>query len=157
MINNKKQVYRVIIKLLSFVGLSVLSYFIIRSAISPPLPQSMHKVVPVRVDLSGLSPGQIKILNWNHQNIAILHRTAAMQASVSNRTNNHYFVFINAGGDLNCPLRVSQKQASYLQDSCSAYLYDAYGKALQPNARIKDLVSPPHHFIDQNHLLIGEN
>lgn len=158
MINNKKQVYRVIIKLLSFVGLSVLSYFILRSAISPPISQTLHKVIPIRVDVSKLPAGQLKILRWNHKNIAILHRTAAMQANIPNTVKTpRYFVFINAGGDLNCPLRLSQKSVHYLQDSCSGYLYDSNGKALKPNACIKDLISPPHRFIDQNHLLIGTN
>jgi len=158
MIKDKKQVYRVIIKLLSFMGLSVLSYFILRSAMSPPIPQTMHKAIPIRVDLSELPQGKIKILSWNHQNIAILHRTVAMQVSIGNTLNTQrYFVFVNTGGDLNCPLRLSEKQVHYLQDSCSGYLYHTDGKALQPNSRIKDLVSPPHRFIDQNHLLIGAN
>jgi hypothetical protein len=156
MIDDKKQVYRVIIKLLSFLGLGLLSYFLIRTAIIPPLPQMMQKVTAIQVNLTDVEQGQMKIINWNHKNIAILHRSQAMQTTRPKSPEERYFVFINAGGDLNCPLNIEITQ-TYLKDSCSAYLYDSHGKALKPSARVKDLKIPPHHFIDRNHLLIGAN
>ena len=156
MSDNKKQVYRVIIKLLSFMGLALLAYSMIRSAVLPPLPQVMQEVTPIKVNLTAIDQGHIRIIVWNHQNIAILHRTKIMQTAPITHPQQRYFVFINAGGDLNCPLRIDTSQR-YLKDSCSAYLYDSYGKALKPSSRIKNLVIPPYRFIDQNHLLIGEN
>lgn len=136
----------------------------LRSVMIPPLPQVMKKATPIRINLSRIEQGQIKIVVWNHQNIAILHRTQLMQSAAnsslqnSSKTNDttDYFVFINRGGDLNCPLRLDLNQ-TYLQDSCSGYLYYSNGKAVKPSSRIHNLLSPPHHFIDQNHLIIGEN
>jgi hypothetical protein len=157
--NSKKQVYRVIVKLLSFLGLSLLAFFIIRSALLPPLPQMMQESIATKVDLSNLLQGQIRIAQWNHQNIAILHRPKIMQKTLSGdvtTTNKSYFVFINKGGDLNCPLVLDHNQI-HLKDSCSGYLYDAKGKLLKLNPRIKDLIIPPYHFINQNHLIIGKN
>jgi hypothetical protein len=157
--NNKKQVYRVIVKLLSFLGLSLFAFFIIRSALLPPLPQVMQETLATKVDLSNLLQGQIRVVQWDHQNIAVLHRPDIMQKTLSNDVttmDKSYFIFINKGGDLNCPLVLDHSQI-YLKDSCSGYLYDAKGKLFKLNPRLNDLIIPPYHFINQNHLLIGKN
>lgn len=157
--NNKKQVYRVIVKLFSFLGLSLLAFFIIRSALLPPLPQIMQEMIATKVDISHLLQGQIRVVQWNHQNIAILHRPEIMQKTLSGditTLSKSYFIFVNKGGDLNCPLVLDYSQI-YLKDSCSGYLYDTKGKLLKLNPHINDLIIPPYHFINQNHLLIGKN
>jgi Rieske Fe-S protein len=112
---------------------------------------------PITVDLSTIGQGKIHTIQWNSTNIAILHRTDVMQASIQNKAkdNPKYFVFINSGGDLNCPLVIANTGKQQLKDICSGYLYDLMGKAKSPTSRVRDLRIPPHQFIDKNTVLIG--
>jgi len=157
MTNNKKQLYRTIVKSLSFVGLIILSYFLLRSALLPPTPQKIQIIKPVTVDLTTIREGSIKIIRWNHSNIAILHRPKEMQQKLKKSGENiKYFVFNNAGGDINCPLSINQTTKITLKDICSGYLYDGLGKVIKQNTKVQNLIIPPHHFIGQNTLIVGE-
>ncbi len=156
---HKKQVYRIILKSLAFIGLSALAFSLLRTALLSPAPTNHKKAStkPIIVDISQLSAGEIKTVHWNNQHIAILHRTVAMleQVDIHNR-NNKYFVFINQGGDVNCPLTTDTKTKHYLKDICSGYLYDSSGKVLKSNARVRNLSIPPHRLINKHQMLIGE-
>ena len=158
MTNNKIQLYRAILKVLTLIGISLLGYFLIRSAIMPTdIQVDKQQVETVRIDLSPLLQGQIKIIQWDHRNVAILHRTKNMQKSLANTTKeNPYFVFINSGGDINCPLVIDQTTKIYLKDICSAYLYDTSGKVIKTGSKAQDLSIPPHH-IEGKLLILGEN
>lgn len=158
MINNKIQLYRAILKVLTLIGISILGYFFIRSAIMPTNIQiDKQQAEIIHVDLSTLLQGQIKVIQWDKKNIAILHRTTDMQKALSNDVKEaSYFVFINSGGDVNCPLVVDQTTKLYLKDICSAYLYDTSGKVIKTGSKVQNLIIPPHH-IEGKLLTLGEN
>jgi len=152
---SKRQVYRVILKTLAFIGICVLAFSLIRTAILPPTSHTKTLVKPIIVDISQLNAGEIKTIHWNNQNIAILYRTTAMLEQSTDH--NKYFVFVNQGGDVNCPLTIDTETKRYLKDICSGYRYDSSGKVLKNNSRVQNLSIPPYHFIDKNQIMIGEN
>lgn len=158
MTNNKIQLYRAILKVLTLIGISILGYFLIRSAVMPTnISTESKQAGAIHVDLSTLLQGQIKIIQWDNKNIAILHRTEAMQEVLINSLDKSpYFVFKNAGGDINCPLVVDQTTKIHLKDICSAYLYDTSGKVIKTGSKAQDLIIPPHH-IEDKLLILGEN
>lgn len=159
MTHNKKRLYRTLIKLLTFIGISILSFFLIRSIFLPSEISSLETSDPVQVDLSTISEGKIKIVRWNHRNIAILHRPKEMQANLQKQDiveSRKYFIFVNTGGDVNCPLIVEPIKKLTLKDICSAYLYDGSGKVIKQDARVQNLIIPPYHFLEGNKLVIGE-
>ena len=158
MTSNKKQLYRTIVKILTLIGVCLLSFFLIRSVVLPTTTPLVQYPTVVTVDLLSIAEGKIKIVRWNNSNIAVLHRPKEMQAMLQDSLENkQYFVFVNSGGDVNCPLIVESKTKTMLKDICSAYLYDASGKAIKQDARVQNLIIPPHHFTKGNKLIIGES
>lgn len=158
MTNNKKQLYRVILKILTFIGVGTLSYFFIKSAIMPLERQSIaSQEKPITIDLATIPLGKMITVQWSHNNIAVLHRPKEMQNTLpENTTNREYFIFVNSGGDVNCPLTIDSKTKIHLKDICSNYLYDGSGKAIKNSNKAQNLVIPPYH-ITGNQLIIGQN
>ncbi len=157
MTTNTRQVYRSILKSLTFIGLIVLAFFMIRSAVQPPNYQTKQTAKPITIDISDIQEGQIKIIRWDDKDIGILYRTKEMQKLLPKQTiDKRYFVFINSGGDINCPLNIDASTKIHLKDICSGYRYDGSGKVIKTNSRVHNLIIPPHHFIQGNKMIIGE-
>lgn len=169
LMNQRRLLYRVILKLLTALALLVLfgvfinSLFVSDSTLTTP----KESVSLVTLDISDMRPGEIRKTRWNGRDVAILRRTlrptnAAMNVSPDDAQplkypdlrsiKPDYFVFINQGDSANCPLYYAQNQ---FRDICSGTLFDTTGRRVQ-NPKSSDRMQIPPHYFENNQLIIGK-
>ena len=127
----------------------------------------------VSVDLSNLFSGAITVVRWNNQRIGILKRTDSNQLALVKKMptkpeatlesiNIHpwrsldprYFVYFDVGDSGHCPLFMDNKEGVVsFKDTCSANWFDSQGRFKSDGSA--GLKIPPHHFSNDDQLLIG--
>lgn len=139
------------------------------------LPSSAPRPAPpeLRVSLRDLSDGTVLTLRWGERPIIVLHRTPAMVASLERHddlvhpapvAHTAYFVAIDRGTDLGCPLRYIPPGADDtprrpwpggFRDSCGGSWYDAAGRVFKGQSATADLQLPPYHVTADDTLILG--
>jgi hypothetical protein len=155
---DKRLVYRVIVKLMFLSGILALAFVLIGSVVKAPNGKAEIIADPLRVDVGKIPYGQIYTYRWNNQDVGVLHKTDAMLEQLANTSEAaRYFVFYNSGGDVGCPISLSRGNGRFhLQDICSRIAYSLDGKLLKPHVRAKDLTIPPHHWVEDNIMILEQ-
>ena len=141
--SDKRQIYRVILQLMTYVSIGTLLWVMFSAAF---VADKEPKVLPdnIEISLQPLTKGELTHVLWQGKRVSILHRNDAQQ--------NAYFVFYDLGDSGNCPLFFNGK---VLKDTCTGTQYDQRGEPVG-QGREDDLASPPHYFLDnQRKLIIG--
>jgi Rieske Fe-S protein len=141
-------------------GMLALAFVLIGSVFKPPNGKAEIIADPLRVNVGKIPYGQIYTYRWNNQDVGVLHNTDNMleQLAAENKEVARYFVFYNTGGDVGCPLSLARQAGSFqLQDICSRIAYRLDGTLLKPHARAKDLSVPPHQWVEEKVLILGES
>ena len=171
---NKRQVYSLLLKLLTLFGVVILMAVLINSLWGLKEvggdTKGGEKVASsnvMKVALDDMRQGSMKRVLFQGQDIAILYRvdetgTSEIIKDDKNETKQlneawrsikaDYFVFINAAGATRCPLHLSA-DAQVLKDICSGVTYDATGR--NNRGGIERLIIPPHSFDDAGALFLG--
>jgi len=167
--NQRRLLYRVILKLLTTLALLVLLGVFINSLFvaDNTLTKPRGSAPLVSLDISGLRPGEVRKTRWNGKDVAILKRTlTSTDAAMSLLPNDanplkypglrsiqpDYFVFINQGDSANCPLYYAQNR---FKDICSGTLFDTTGRRVK-NPGSKNRIQIPPHYFENNQLIIGK-
>ncbi len=158
----QRLVYRVVLKLMTFVAALVLLVVFINSLFTGSGDDkdiSRDKIATI--DLSGMVLGEIRKARWQGREVAVLkrkavepekHKTTAAILSGNSIINPvtrsilpAYFVYFNTGDSGNCPLFF---EAGRFKDICSGNYFDVAGRAINASnhAAIK---IPPHYFEQQ--------
>ena len=142
---------------------------------------------PEIVDISALEPGQSQVVSWRNRTIYVTRRTDEMLAQHEADDRNLYdadsvnseqpaaasnalrsirrdiFVFDSTCTHLGCP--VAHVQAGELKRwpsagyfcACHGAQFDLAGRVVVGSPAPLNLIIPPHHYQDENTLVIGSN
>ena len=169
---NPRLIYRVALKILGLSAFALLLWVMTRSlfvgsnAVTPQQASKENKASLVSLAISGMQKGEVRKLNWQGKEVAVLYRKVPISFhtkyiaklphpslnSGSRSIKPEYFVYINKGDSGNCPLFYSNDT---FKDICSSTLFNSAGREkanLQQGYKIQ---IPPHHF-KNDHLIIGE-
>jgi len=172
---DKRLLYRVILKVLGMIGIMALLLVFLNATFYSNIETQEVELDTddVSVDLSNLFSGANTIVRWNNQRIGILKRSDPSQLALVKQTskkpqatpneiNAHpwrsldprYFVYVDVGDSGHCPLFIENKEAVVsFKDTCTANWFDSQGRFKSDGTA--GLKIPPHHFSDDNQLLIG--
>ncbi|GAA0411006.1 hypothetical protein GCM10009133_19350 [Cocleimonas flava] len=171
---NRRLLFRVILKSLFFVGLFVLIAVFVNSLFTNQQDNNQKvkkekQIATVAIDISDMRKGEIRKVRWGVKEAAVLYRQFTKKAqseegsdsskdtlhkSLSTETRSikpEYFVFINHGDSGNCPLYYAKGE---FNDTCSKNVFDENGLPVFPNQLSYQLTIPPHYF-DGNLIKIG--
>ena len=169
---NRRSFLGVIIKLMTFLGLLLLTLVLINSLFTDDanVPKTANdQLLTVSLNIAEMQTGQIKKIRWNNKEIAILLRQfpeklvqqkmvnseEELHASIKAQTRSQkpeYFVYFNAGDSGNCPLYYA---GGVFRDVCSSNKFDEAGRDINANSHSYMLRIPPHHF-NQDKVIIGK-
>lgn len=140
---DKRQIYRVILQLMTYISVVVLLWVMFSSAFVADKEQKIQ-ANNIEMSLQQLAIGELTHVLWQGKRVSVLHRNDAQKDA--------YFVFYDVGDSGNCPLFFKGK---ILKDTCTGTQYDQWGSPIG-QSRADDLESPPHHFLaNQKKLIIG--
>lgn len=161
---DKRQLYRVLIKSMVMLGIAVLIGVLLRSVMSAPESKNKNPSLvldqPLTVPLN-VHSGKVQLIRWGQQEVGVLHLTDTMKASLKVATDNDtepnlnpqtrarhpdYFVYINKGSGVGCPITLVITQQALLRDTCTQATYDLAGRPLNATLRLPVLTVPPHYF-----------
>jgi len=141
---DKRQIYRVILQLMTYLSVAVLLWVLFSSTFVGDDKKQQRVDDPIEMSLQQLAQGELTHVLWQGKSVSILHRNDAV--------NTPYFVYYNLGDSGNCPLFFNGK---VLKDTCTGTQYNQMGETLN-KGRTDDLASPPHYFIlKQQKVIIG--
>ncbi|MFA7096342.1 MAG: hypothetical protein WC383_07615 [Gammaproteobacteria bacterium] len=172
---------RVPVKLMALAGLAVVGLVLLSSLFST----EAERIEPLALDLRSLAPGEIRFDHWNRRRVLVLHRTPDMLRTVQNgdglldpeskrsrqpdaARNPHrslrpeYFVAIAHGTDLGCELEFVPQGDPHggwpggFRDRCRGSRYDFAGRVYEGQEAYRNLEIPPHRYLPDGRLLIGE-
>lgn len=169
---NRRLLFSVIIKLLTFSGLILLTVVFVNSLFSSDerVTTNVNKeFATVILDITEMYKGQIKTVRWNNKEVAVLFRQFPEKLGgidkVSLDENHHpsikaqlrsvkseYFVYFNIGDSKNCPLYYA---AGVFKDVCSSNRFDEAGRDIKANLQSYMLEIPPHYF-EKGNLIFGQ-
>jgi hypothetical protein len=164
---NKRQLYRVLMKSMAFIGIAILLGVMVNSLFIPSEKTKAHAISVQSVSLVGLQPGKIKRTRWNNKDVSILYRPDSLlnfdrTFSGLNDTGLNkelrsvrpeYFVFFNYAGAANCPLRYT---GDGLKDICSGLEYDLTGRPLSGSGSGEMVKIVPHYYDQNGNLILGQ-
>ena len=171
---NKRQVYSLLLKLLTLFGVVILMAVMINSLWGlkeiggdTKGGEKTASANVMKIMLKDMQQGSMKRVLFQGQDIAILYRaneigTSKVVTDDKKETKQlneawrsikkDYFVFINAAGATRCPLHLSAN-AQVLKDICSGVTYDTTGR--NNRGGIERLIIPPHYFDGSGALFLG--
>ena len=165
---NKRQLYSLLLKLLTLFGIVILMSVMINSLWG--LKEVGDEAADVKktasatvmeVVLDDMRQGSIKRVLFQGQDIAVLYRSddVAKEQVETHELNEawrsikaKYFIFINAAGPTRCPLHLSA-DATVLKDICSGVTYDTTGR--NKRGGVERLIIPPHYYDEKGALFLG--
>ncbi|OBS10772.1 Rieske (2Fe-2S) protein [Acidihalobacter prosperus] len=142
-----------------------------------------HAAMPAtRVDLTGIAPGTLRVVEWDHRRILVLHRTRTMiatlravprarlydadsardglPAALRNPLRSRrpaWFVAYDYGTTYGCALTLDPATAAGgLRDRCGGTRYDTAGRVYAGQDAQRNLSIPPYRFEGPDTLVIGE-
>jgi len=173
--SDKRLLYRVILKILGMIGIVALFLVFFNASFYSNIQTHEAKLNAddVAVDLGDLAFGSNAVVRWNNQRVGILKRTRSNLLDLVNKMskkpdaklneiNAHpwrsldpqYFIYYDIGDSGYCPLFVENKEGVVsFKDTCSSNWFDSQGRFKSDGT--VGLQIPPHHFSDDNQLLIG--
>lgn len=111
-----------------------------------------------RFDVSGLAEGRTRTFGWEGRPVIVLRRSdatiAALGDALAGDSSPGWFVARAGGTATGCTL-VWQPRRERFRESCGEAAWDAAGRPL-PGTDAGPLNVPPHHFITDHHLILGE-
>jgi len=169
-LQNRRLQFRVILKVLSFLGLVILIGVFLNSLFIKEGKEILRNEAElnVSIDVDGMYPGQIKKTRWQQKEVAVLYRRypekiqnnmlslekIKIHESLNPTTRSKqlaYFVFVNTGDSKNCPLHYRE---GIFKDICSTNTFDETGRAII-NASINSSIEIPPHYFDGNSIYFG--
>lgn len=173
--SDKRLLYRVMLKVLAMIGIIALLLVFFNATFYSNIEtqEAVLDAEDITVDISDLFSGSNTIVRWNNQRVGILKRSDLNQLALVKQSakgpeamldeiNNHawrsldprYFVYFDTGDSGHCPLFMQNKDGKIsFKDTCSANWFDSQGRYISDGKL--GLKIPPHHFSDDNQLLIG--
>lgn len=147
---DKRQVYRLILQVMSYIGVGAILWVMFSSAfVGHRDDERANPVERIEMSLQQLKSGEMTHVMWMGKKVSVLHQRDGEKTSTKMPP---YYVFFNVGDSGNCPLFFAGKR---LKDTCTGTLYDQNGQPIG-RSRADDLVSPPHYFLSNDLLIIGE-
>jgi len=134
-VKDKRQTYRVILQLMTYIGVALFIGVMFGSAFVADEEQQEEPPENIEMSLQQLAVGELTHVLWQGRRVSILHRNDAQQ--------NAYFVFYDMGDSGNCPLFFNGR---ILKDTCTGTQYNQLGEPIG-QSRADDLESPPHYFL----------
>ena len=147
---DKRQVYRVILQIMTYIGVAALLWVMFGSVFVPDYEKSDEAVEIIEMDLQNLARGKVTHVMWQGKKVSILHRNNQLDEADKD---GDYFVYYDLGDSGNCPLYFT---GEILKDTCTGTQYNQLGKPVN-NVRVADLKSPTHYFLSQEKLLLGKD
>lgn len=139
----------------------------------------------LRVELTGIAPGEMRRLVWNDRRILVLHRDAALQQALGDATElvdprgrwgqqpdglerswrsfrPEWLVVIGESTDLGCELDLVPPKAADgwsggFVDRCRGGRYDAAGRVYAGQNARRNLPIPDHRFAGPDVLILGDS
>lgn len=148
-VEDKRQTYRVILQLMTYISIMALLWVMFGSAFvgkktEAEINNRLDEII--NIPLQSLSRGELTHVLWQGKRVSILHRNDVKEKI--------YLVYYDLGDSGNCPLHFNGK---ILKDSCTATQYRQSGIALNEN-RTNSLGFPPHNFSkNRQQLIIGSS
>lgn len=169
---NRRLLFTVIIKVLSFSALLLLVVVFVNSLFTNEggESQTTKKELPlVSLDIAEIRLGEVKKIRWTGKEVAVLSRQFSdklkkplesaliekMHPSIDphiRSKNIDYFVYYNIGDSKNCPLFYA---AGIFKDVCSLNKFDEAGRNINANPQSFQLQIPPHYF-DKTTVIFGK-
>ena len=169
---NRRLLLSAIIKLLTLLGLLLLTLVFINSLFTDDgsVADTPGNELPVvKLEITDMQKGQIKKIRWNNKDVAILLRQFPekllqkagdnlqedLHPSIKSQTRSkktEYFVYFNIGDSRNCPLFYA---AGEFKDVCSSNRFDEAGRDMNANQQSYMLAIPPHYF-EQDTVIFGK-
>ena len=143
---DKRQVYRVILQIMTYIGVAALLWVMFGSVFVPDYEKSNQSVEVMEINLQSLVKGKTTHVMWKGKKVSILHRNNQLNK------NSRYFVYYDLGDSGNCPLYFT---GEILKDTCTGTQYNQFGKPVN-NIRADDLELPSYYFIEQTKLVLGK-
>lgn len=155
---NPRLVFRVIIKILTVLGLIILLFVFTNSLF---VQQDKEKVIEhdlLTLDLKDMIKGDVRKIRWGGKEIGILKRKGhhvlrhtkyiakiphqSLNSALRSLTE-EYFVYYNQGDSGNCPLFI---EGDGFKDTCTATRFDTSGREKGKGLQGFRLAIPPHYF-----------
>jgi len=174
--DNRRLLFRVILKSLFFVGFLVLITVFFNTLFTTQnenkqIDAKDNQIVTVAIDISDMRKGEIRKVRWGVKEAAVLYRQLSKKVEVdknkgTNSSENtlypslstetrsikpEYFVFMNHGDSGNCPLYYAKGE---FNDTCSKNIFDENGLPVFASRVSYQLKIPPHYF-EGNSIKIG--
>lgn len=150
---DSKLLLRVSLKLMAMIAVLGIVYVFIQYSF-----KGKGDTESIRIDLSDLPPGEVKIVRLNGRPILILHRTEAMLASLGTGQHaNPYLVIYQQSPDLSCPVEIvlpNESGQGGFRAVCSDTRYDFAGRLL-PNQNARFHLRQPKYSLNGDMLLLG--
>jgi hypothetical protein len=142
---NKRQAYRVILQLMTYISIMALLGVMFGSAFVGKKTETDNGLnETVRIPLQSLARGELTHVIWQGKRVSILHRNDVKEKN--------YLVYYDLGDSGNCPLYFNGK---ILKDICTATQYSQSGIVLN-QSRDNNLKFPPHYITPKDQqLMIG--
>ncbi len=140
---DKRLIYRVVLKLLFLLSFLVLTLVFINSLFTRSNSNNSQKMsrVIVELDISGMTNGEIRKVQWKGKEVNALHRE-----------NKKLFIYINAGDSGNCPLF---KGKNGFKDICTGTHFNFSGRQKGSEEHGFRLLTPPN-YRDKSTLFVGD-
>lgn len=163
---NPRLVFRVILKILTVLGLLILLWVFVSSLF---IHQEKEQVVEhelLEVELKDMRDGEVRKIRWEGKEIGILKRKGhhvlghtkyvakIPHQSLNSRLRSltkEYFVYYNHGDSGNCPLF---NENDGFKDTCTGTRFDSSGREKEKGLQGSRLKIPPHQ-IQTDKLVIG--
>lgn len=141
--SDKRQIYRVILQLMSYSGIAVFLWVIfVATFVADEEKQTLPE--SIEISLQQLAKGELTHVLWQGKKVSILSRNDTKEIA--------YLVYYDLGASGNCPLFFNGK---ILKDTCIGTKYQQTGEPINKN-KVDDLESPPHYFIaSESKIIIG--
>jgi len=163
---NPRLVFRVIIKMLTVLGLAVLLWVFVSSLLVHQEKEQVVEHELLTVDLKDMRDGDVRKTRWEGKVVGVLKRKGhhvlghtkyvakiphqSLNSSLRSITK-EYFVYYNHGDSGNCPLF---KESDGFKDTCTGTRFDTSGREKGKGLQGSRLEIPPHYFQDDQ-LFIG--
>ncbi len=164
---NPRLVFRVVIKILTVLGLVILSWVFVSSLFVHQEKEQVVEHELLEVDLKDMRDGDVRKMRWEGKEIGILKRKGPHisgrptkyvakipHQSLNSRLRSlikEYFIYYNHGDSGNCPLF---NEGNGFKDTCTGTRFDTAGREKEKGLQGFRLEIPPHHFQDDK-LFIG--
>ena len=147
---DKRQVYRVILQIMTYIGIAVFLWVMFASVFVPDNEKSSQPLEVMEISLKNLAKGKITHVMWQGKKVSILYRNHQQNKPTKS---GRYLIYYDVGDSGNCPLYFT---GEILKDTCTGTQYNQLGEPIK-RLRANDLESPLYYFLNQTTLILGRD